>query len=700
MAILNPSNRRPSWSQVALLSGVLLLFACRDHDAHSGSVPTAETAGEESVQATALLSDANPPSLNIATAEECPPYQQADLVEPVRISPVGPDGGVLETQLVVALKERCVPVFEDTAWTLQKLPLRTYGHPRDHTIPITPTTPLDDPNIVWSAPGPTFVLSKATTPGRNDGTNFIMDLFNRLEPQEDPHACDELVRVAPNPQGPFTPDTEPNCFHGDNSTNFHFHGFHVSPQPHQDWVGLELLPFGATAPEHAVHTRGAAVVGEYHFDVDRLRYTQAEGTHWYHAHKHGATALQVLNGLVGTFEIRGSFDTELEALYQGQLVDRLLVVQQLQETLSGLGNVPNGSPDPLINGMGNPILRMKPGETQRWRFVGATMQASAQLSIGFQPGPSGATPEVRQIAMDGVQFAPQNYRCQPVFNGPGCNPVTGSLDFSLDPGNRIDILIKAPATPGHHVMTYEILGKLGKEIAAQTRARDQAKVASLVAELTRANASQAAVDEPALLTLIVEGAPVESEFPTEDQFPRMPAYLADLQPPFQGRTIAYQMANQANLNDVRFSICDAPYDPSCVNETLTLDVNEEWLLTNNSGIAHPFHIHTNPFQMVSDAQGPYDPPYVWRDVIAIPTGSDDDLGEALVRYVAKEFTGEFVNHCHILGHEDRGMMHNVQTVCANDQWGRPTSNLEPECRDGNYIPSAPRCTTGLCPPTS
>ena len=133
---------------------------------------------------------------------------------------------------------------------------------------------------------------------------------------------------------------------------------------------------------------------------------------------------------------------------------------------------------------------------------------------------------------------------------------------------------------------------------------------------------------------------------------------------------------------------------------------EEWTLTNNSGIAHPFHIHTNPFQVVSEKtwtkQGDgfvkadinYRPPYIWRDTLAIPTvGADaaSEKGEALIRYVAREFTGEFVNHCHILGHEDRGMMHNVQAVCANDQWGRPTSDLSPECRDGNYLPAAPRC---------
>jgi FtsP/CotA-like multicopper oxidase with cupredoxin domain len=156
------------------------------------------------------------------------------------------------------------------------------------------------------------------------------------------------------------------------------------------------------------------------------------------------------------------------------------------------------------------------------------------------------------------------------------------------------------------------------------------------------------------------------------------------------------MANRGDLQNVDFSICDAPYDPSCVNETLTLDVEEEWTLTNNSNVGHPFHIHTNPFQLIRDGDLKYDPPYVWRDVVAIDTGTPVDLGKTVIRYVGREFTGEFVNHCHILGHEDRGMMHNVQMVCPNGDWGQPTSDLSPECREGNYVSAAPKCEEGTC----
>lgn len=712
------SRNQPCWIDLhrgatLVLSTVLILGVAGCAEVEEAPEPQPSS---EAGPAMARLSVADPPSLNVLEGTECPPYEQEELREPVKIHPVD---GVLETHLVVAMKTRCVPLFDTAAnrWNLKPLTLRTYGHPRDPSVPVTAEMAQrapEDPagaNVVWTAPGPTFVLHKATGADVNDGDRFKMTLYNVLPPQEDPHGCDTLHRL-PNAkgegeQGPFTPTTEPNCFHGDNTTNFHFHGFHVSPQPHQDFVGLELLPFDAIAPEHSVHARGDVAIGEYDYDVDPLRYTQAEGTHWYHAHKHGSTALQVLNGLVGTFEIRGAFDEELEALFadQGGLPDRLLVVQQLQENPTGLAGDPPGPPSPLINGMANPIVKMRPGEIQRWRFVSATMMASAQLEIGFPVGPPGTQPEVRQIAMDGVQFAPENYTCQPILHGPDCQAGTEDDSFKdlnsllLDPGTRADFLIKAPQEPGSYVMTFEMVAELAEDAAAEVEERN-ADLIELIPAAVRAAIEEEG--EPPLLTLVVEGdTPLDTSFPTQAQFPKLPAYLTDIPQPSTTRTVAYQMNDKrGTLDQVAFSICDEPYDPSCVNETLTLDVAEQWTLTNNSSIAHPFHIHTNPFQLVEDAAGTYSPPYVWRDTLAIPKGSPDDLGQALIRYVAREFTGEFVNHCHILGHEDRGMMHNVQAVCPNGKWGRPTSDLSPECREGNYQDAAPECEKGLCAPTS
>ena len=695
---------------------------------------------------------------------ECKPgqrYQQEDLREPTKIEAVN---GVLETEMVVRIRKRCVPVWIPGTgpapghWEMQTLSLRTYGFPRDPKVPIKEADADDpySPLLAWSAPGPTFVVSPASRPGGADGTRFKMRLYNRMPHDPDPGAC--VPNLKCNTKGPnagVDPETgqcrtaiepnqggqpkqvpnqvldggpvvePPNCFHGLNSTNFHFHGFHVSPQPPQDNVGLELRPpmllslggeglmesHAASHATHAVHG-GIPVVayGHYDFALDPLRYTQAPGTHWYHAHKHGSTALHVLNGQVGTFEVRGAFDRQLETYFMkhgGALTDRLLVVQQLQEKQPGLGGV-DQTGSVLVNGQANPIVRMKRGEIQRWRFVGATMQAAASLQIGFPEREQG--PEVRQIAMDGVQFSPDNYACQPFLNNPDCSasPNNSSFDeltrFQLAPGNRVDVLVRAPDTAGTHCMVLHIPTKLAEANKARGQHAERAV-------LVQSTCGQTGGLGP-LFTLVVEDEARPMQFPDKADFPPMPAFLADLPPvtdPARQKELHYEMVNQANLAGTQFWINQEKFNGSCANETLTIDVPEQWTLWNNSlNIAHPFHIHQNPFQLISqsDRQQPYRYP-VWRDVMPIPTAANPsggksqselplnsdpkDLtkpwGKAVIVYVAKEFTGGFVNHCHILGHEDRGMMHNTQAVCPDGNWAQT-----------GPVPEGRACSSdGFCP---
>lgn len=709
----------------------------------------------------------------------CPPglqYVQEDLRQPVEIAPVD---GTIQTELVVRIRDRCVPVWvqppaDDDGgqppprWEMQTLNLRTYGFPKDTDEPITEADADDpaSPKIAWSAPGPTFLMHPATQPGAPDGTRFKMRLYNRMPHDGDPGAC--VPNVKCNTSGPnegidpatgeckepierqyggwpaSTPSQvvdgqviePPNCFHGNSSTNFHFHGFHVSPELGQDNVGLELRPplpgdvAEADMPSHGPHGKhGYVRYGQFDFDVDSLRYTQPPGTHWYHAHKHGSTALQVLNGLVGTFEIRGEFDEQLESYFVdeggGELEERLMVVQQLQENQPGLGGADqNGSV--LVNGQANPIVRMAKGEIQRWRFIGATMQASAALRIGFPDVEGAESPQVKQIAMDGVQFSPENYGCQPFLNNADCSEQADDsgfnelTDFNLDPGNRIDVLVQAPTEAGVHCMVHTMTTELHED------AQNMIGVAMM--QKAEAMAGTCGVDSNSglgpLFTLIVEDRDKAMTFPDESQFPPLASYLADIPPvtdPSLQKDVYYQMVGQGALSGQggsQFWITQQKYNPECANESLQLDRPEEWTLWNNSrAIAHPFHIHQNPFQLLSESgRTPSDYKYpVWRDTLAIskapatpagttlapnsdPHDAEYPWGHSKIVYVAKEFTGMFVNHCHILGHEDRGMMHNTQSVCADGEWAT-TGEVPPDgtCDEEGFCTSDCQSGTPLKP---
>lgn len=100
------------------------------------------------------------------------------------------------------------------------------------------------------------------------------------------------------------------------------------------------------------------------------------------------------------------------------------------------------------------------------------------------------------------------------------------------------------------------------------------------------------------------------------------------------------------------------YNPKVSYVTVDLGATEQWELTTTGGAAHPFHIHVNPFQFVGDKIDPNGPDDAtnWRfwDTIAVPNGQNIKIRSRFVDY-----SGTFVFHCHILIHEDQGMMKNV-----------------------------------------
>jgi FtsP/CotA-like multicopper oxidase with cupredoxin domain len=120
-----------------------------------------------------------------------------------------------------------------------------------------------------------------------------------------------------------------------------------------------------------------------------------------------------------------------------------------------------------------------------------------------------------------------------------------------------------------------------------------------------------------------------------------------------------------------------------VDQCMPLDGLQDWVLENYTSLAHPFHIHINPFQVIRidtptdrDTYNVYSPPadFVWQDVVAIPGAKiiKNDKGQitnvtpgrVVIRQTYLDFTGTYVLHCHILAHEDRGMMQLVRVVPA------------------------------------
>lgn len=429
-----------------------------------------------------------------------------------------------------------------------------------------------------------------------------------------------------------------------------------------------------------------------------LKMGQSPGTHWYHAHKHGSTALNVANGMTGVFVIEGKYDDELNAFYGDQQTPLWTRTQPVL-VINQLGVTPNlargsGGPEPFsVNGRAQPKLTMRPGEVQLWRIVNTSGQRAA-FFVGppkLDPTKKGYDPktdfEWRQLAQDGVQFFDTNYQS------------SQNISLMVAAGNRVDLLVKAPTNPGNAPYNFQV---------KPNNSSSKLKTTTAVT----------------LLSVAVSGNPPENVKRTQfiPRAPAFPRFLADITDDevryTPKRTFVFDSkgqgsAHQHTLNGEQFS-------ETGIGVTTFLSSVEEWKVMNTTiaagAIDHPFHIHVNPFQVVevfdpneqiTDPNDPTkqldkyvtDPPTypklqcqlnlndpdtwkdchnpkqrwaIWWDVFPIPTarGMTPTGGGTAVtvpgffrmrsRFV--DFPGLWVIHCHILAHEDRGMMTIVQVL--------------------------------------
>jgi len=153
-----------------------------------------------------------------------------------------------------------------------------------------------------------------------------------------------------------------------------------------------------------------------------------------------------------------------------------------------------------------------------------------------------------------------------------------------------------------------------------------------------------------------------------------PVSLPTTLPPFANSSSSYKWKDLSNATisahrvltfqsddrDWIYTINNKTFDPNRMDEKVKLGTVEEWKLVNLDPPAsfnyHPFHIHTNDFQVMSVNGKPYDA-NGRQDTVNIPPG-----GNVVVRIPAYDFVGKTVYHCHLLFHEDFGMMGNVEWV--------------------------------------
>jgi suppressor of ftsI len=333
----------------------------------------------------------------------------------------------------------------------------------------------------------------------------------------------------------------------------------------------------------------------------------SQGTHWYHPHSHGLVEPQILSGMSGMLVIDGLILQHYTA-YTG-LVERHLLLKDI--VLPGAN--PDGPNTKTINGLLGGTLRMQPNEMQVWNLGNLGADAYFDLAI------DGA--QVWEINRDGnVLMQPK--RLASVF---------------LPPGSRSTVVVVAPA--------------MAVNLAVRTLAVDTGPQGDPNPEVQ-------------LATLVVAGTPVDSTTlqarllqPADNpaDITPTPAQVASL-PVTRQRTITFSESDDGNT----FFIDGQEYDINRDDITVTLGDVEEWTLRNVSGERHVFHIHQLDF-LVTSVNGQAQAEDSLRDVIDLPYAQNGLPGEVkvIIPFTNPIMVGRFVFHCHIVGHEDAGMMANL-----------------------------------------
>jgi len=322
------------------------------------------------------------------------------------------------------------------------------------------------------------------------------------------------------------------------------------------------------------------------------------GLYWYHPHPHEISEAQVLGGMSGAIIIDG---IEQQRPFLKGLRQRVMLLRHIR--------FPGDNFDTLsINGTLGARIDIRPGEQQFWRIANVGANANFHLTLG---GPSFLV-----VAQDG------NLLQEP----------TETSDLFIPPGARFEVVVTGPPAGSYTLKTLAV------EILANVPFPKETALATLVSSgvapkmLVSAAPQMTSDDRPGVDE--IRGAPVS-------------------------RRCTWTFTQ--NNDNTAFMINNKVYDMNRIDTQVKLGTYEEWTIVNDSIELHTFHIHQTDF-LVTEIDGEPVTMNHTQDTLNLPFKTDAALPHSVtikIPFVNPAILGKFVFHCHVLAHEDRGMMANI-----------------------------------------
>ena len=416
-----------------------------------------------------------------------------------------------------------------------------------------------------------------------------------------------LVRVAPGdqlrieyvnalPANPSEPCDVSPCM---NMSNLHFHGLHVSPQSPQDDV-LDMMAMPGETLKYSLN----------------IPLDQPSGLYWYHPHPHGESHRQVLDGMSGAIIVEGidRYVPEVRRLRERVLVIRGRDIEhdkdagQLLKQVSMPEGLCGSTTEKVervftVNDAVRPTLDIAPGERQFWRILNAAADRYLDVQVDGQP--------LEVIALDGMPLA---------YHDP--NHPKRLLDhFLLPPAGRIEAIVTGPPS--------------GERTVLRTRCVDTGPDGDANPEMVLADIIPGR-KIPESNYVRNTGRPVYKTARVDALEKSVPDFVATFT----------EDQNGFYINGRKFDTHSEPM--------LQVKVGSyhHWRIVNATRELHPFHIHQVHFLVYAqNGMRLADP--VWLDTADVPVGGSIDL---IMDFTDPIIRGMSLFHCHLLNHEDKGMM--------------------------------------------
>ena len=406
-----------------------------------------------------------------------------------------------------------------------------------------------------------------------------------------------------------------------NMTNLHFHGLTVSPNPPADDAMLMAMP-------------GQSI----HYSL-RIPPEQPPGIYWYHPHAYGETNWQVSNGMAGAIIVEGvsSYVPQLVGMRERVLIVRDNLIHSDFSTLSKLRRVlsfsspcssqPEENRALTVNDVTTPTISIAPGEKQFWRIVNAGAGRYLDLAVDGE--------SVQLVSLDGVPLAAY----------PG-NAVTETVGHVLVP----------PAGRAEIIVTGQSSGAALRTLCFDSGPIGDPDPAAVLAILKSPTTAAATVTTS---TTIVKPSVPGSKIGRVGILGSGNGAYTALPAPTTKRTITLSETSDGLSFFINGEAFNMSAPPLFTAQSGTV---EEWTVLNTTQEVHAFHIHQIHF-VVEDMNGQSQGPYRWIDTVNVPYQTSTANGtttpgevKLLLDFRDPVIRGIFMFHCHILEHEDGGMM--------------------------------------------